>query len=157
MAGPTNDLRYKLVLQEGRNFSITLGGAQGPAGPAGPAGADGTAFVSETEPVTAHGGQFWYQPSTETLFVYSDGSWQEVSGGNAAVIISDTPPLTPEEGTLWLDSSDGCLSVWYAAGAVWIQVSHTESGSSGPIFEGTALTLNDGTILTLNDGTILTL
>ena len=73
------------------------------------------------------------------------------------VTVSDTAPPDPENGDAWLDSSDGCLSVWYAGGSVWIQVSHTESGTSGPIFEGTALTLNDGTILTLNDGTILTL
>ena len=73
------------------------------------------------------------------------------------VTVSDTAPSDPANGDAWLDSSDGCLSVWYAGGSVWIQVSHTESGTSGPIFEGTALTLNDGTILTLNDGTILTL
>lgn len=150
-----SDTVQVIVEQQTDNVLVRVAqviGPQGPTGPTGSPGADGTVTVSETAPSSATAGQLWYNPSTESLYVY-DGAWTEVSGG-AVVVVSDTTPADPETGTVWYDSSDGTNSVW--DGTVWVQVSHPESAAgSGPT--GTVLTLNDGTWLTLNDGTILTL
>lgn len=51
-------------------------GPQGEQGPQGPAG--GGATISETEPVAPLSGAMWWQPSTQTLFVWAPPIWEPV-------------------------------------------------------------------------------
>ena len=81
------------IIRESNNYVITheatgskvvktaMQGPQGPPGPAGPEGPQGppggSADVRETAPPAPENGLLWWQPSTSSLRVYSDGEWAE--------------------------------------------------------------------------------
>lgn len=74
-------------------------------------------FVQDIEPTGTKAGQFWYKPTTESLYVYDGSTWQEAGGGGgASVVVASTAPVDPETGTVWLDTTDDTLKVYDGTG-----------------------------------------
>lgn len=86
-----------------------------------------SATVSATPPLLPESGDMWWNPSTNTLSVFTT-EWVIVSGEE--ITFSDTPPLDAESGDLWWSPTAQVLSIF---DVTWVEVSSSGGGGSASI------------------------
>lgn len=94
----------------------------------------GTVFVSDTEPVSANEGDFWFESDTGDIFIYYDGVWVDVGGSSVAnIALSDTSPTDPGNGDLWFDTTSARTYVYYNDGSSsqWIEIGAVSAAAYG--------------------------
>ncbi|MFZ9242228.1 MAG: hypothetical protein ACO295_03370, partial [Sediminibacterium sp.] len=79
-----------------------------------------------SDPQSGSEGELYFNTTTKTLKIYSNGVWSEVqgsgsasNGGGASISVSTTPPSSPSEGDAWFDNSQGSLYVY--DGSFWVE------------------------------------
>jgi hypothetical protein len=81
------------------------------------------ALYTSITPPAGTNGLLWFNPSTDTLYVASDGVWVEVgsSGSEGAVTLySTTTPAADVNGRLWYNPNTGILSI--VVDAAWVAI-----------------------------------
>ena len=97
-----------------------------------PTSAAARVIVSETEPTIGINsqplvdGDLWYQPGTNTFYVYESSTWKPI-GGSSVVIVSEAEPTEQpngqplSEGNLWYQPSANALYIYESS--AWQQIS----------------------------------
>lgn len=63
-----------------------------------------------SDPVSANEGDIYFNTSIDTIKIYSNGIWTEISGGSE-IYFQSSQPVSPNTGNIWVDSNQTVLSV----------------------------------------------
>lgn len=77
------------ALTAGSGISIASNGRITSTVTGGGGGGSSVATVSNTSPVSGTEGEFWFEPDTDTIYLYNNGSWREFAKLTTAYFASD--------------------------------------------------------------------
>lgn len=77
-----------------------------------------------SNPATGAEGDIYYNTTSDSLKIYSNGSWSDLAGG-AAINVSASAPVAPTEGDAWFDNTDGKFYVY--DGSFWVETGQTDA------------------------------
>jgi hypothetical protein len=78
-----------------------------------------------SNPATGAEGDIYYNTTSDSLKIYSNGSWSDLAGGGAAINVSASAPVAPTEGDAWFDNTDGKFYVY--DGSFWVETGQTDA------------------------------
>jgi hypothetical protein len=78
-----------------------------------------------SNPATGAEGDIYYNTTSDSLKIYSNGLWSDLAGGGAAINVSASAPVAPTEGDAWFDNTDGKFYVY--DGSFWVETGQTDA------------------------------